>query len=315
MDKTTDLTPRRAAPHPHPGVGMTPDPSANKRIEEIRAQIEKARQEATRTINELERRLSPAHFITLVRAKTRQATAGRMDAMTKDIYETSKGWGTALYDTIRSNPIPTILVGGGLAWLIASGMQKEESVSEKGFTERRKIIGTDETGTYGLGFIDRRGAGAAGSGGRAQEKAAQKADQAKDRIRSKAAEASGKAAQWSSHVKARASQTGEQLRLKSQEWGGSALEYRRRVQEGIARGGKSFARSVENNPLAMAGVVMAAGVVLGLIIPGTYRAEEKFGPRLIEVPALAREAGSEKMEQIGVVAKESFESAKQDTER
>lgn len=321
MDKTTDLIPSRnsAAPRSSPGEGITAVPSGNRQIDRIREEIRKTREETIQTINELEKRLSPSHFLARVREKTWQATSGRTDAMAQDTSEISKRWGAALYDTIKSNPIPTMLVGGGLAWLIASGISREEETSETGFVERRKKIGTDETGTYGLGFIDRRRSAASDAAGRAGEKAAKKAGWAKNRIRSKAAEASSKAARWSSQMRARASQTGEQVKHKSQEWGSSAVEYSRRAQESIARGGRGMARSVESSPLLMAGLAMAAGAVLGMIIPESYYEDEKFGPRRNEMLSRAREAGREKVERAEAVARESLggakESAKQEAER
>lgn len=224
--------------------------------------------------------------------------------MAKDTDETFKGWGTALYDTIKSNPLPAMMVGGGLAWLIASGIRKEEETAT-GFVERRKRVGTDETGTYGLGFIDRRRSDASGT----VDPARAKAGQAKDRIRSKAAEASSKAARWRAQVRSRASQTGEQVRLKSQDWGSSAVEYSRRAQESIARGGRSFVRTVEGNPLAMAGMIMAAGAVLGLVIPESHYEEEKSSPQRDGMPARAREMGRGKVEQVEEVARGSLQSA------
>jgi hypothetical protein len=313
MDKTTDLIPSRtrAAPRSHPGEGITAAPSGNKHIDRIQAEIRKTREETIQTINELERRLSLSHFIERVREKTRQAAAGRTDAMAQDTSEISKRWGTALYDAIRSNPIPTMLVGGGLAWLIAIGMRREDGTSQTGFVERRRRIGIDETGTYGMGFIDRRGAGTSGAAGQAREKTAKKIGQVKDRILNKASEASDKAARWRYQVRARASQTGEQVRLKSQELGSSAIEYSRRAQESITRGGKGLVRSVESSPLLMVGLAMATGAVLGLIIPESYYEEEKFGPQRNEMLAHAREAGREKIEQAEAVVRKSLESAKE----
>lgn len=316
MDKTSDLNPNRtrAALDAHSDEGMKI--SGNRHIEDIRAEIDKTRQETTRTINELESRLSLSRLIAQVKGRARQAASGRVDAMAIDTDET-KRWGTAFYDTIKNNPIPTMLLGGGLAWLIASGIRREEGSQnpETGFVERRNRIGTDETGTYGLGFIDRRRSAASRTADQTREKAAQKASRIKSDVQARAGEAREKAAQWSGQMRAKASQT----KTKAQELSSSAVEYGRRAQERLARSGKSaregFFRSMDSSPLALAGVVMAAGAVLGLIVPETHYEEEKMGSQREEVLARARAAGREKMEQVEAVARESMQSAKESAEK
>ncbi|RJQ87516.1 MAG: DUF3618 domain-containing protein [Desulfobacteraceae bacterium] len=322
MDKTTDLNPDRTSIVPSgPAYEDRPAaPSGNKDIDEIRAEIEKTRQETIRTINELERRLSPSRLMAEIKEKTREATVGRASAMARQTGETSKRWGTALVDTLKNNPIPTMMLGGGLAWLIANGVRREAEESfetEAEFIERRRSVGTDVTGTYGMGFIDRRRSSSETIDRR--EKAAEKAAQVKSRLRDKTDEARGKAAEWSNQVREKASQTSEQVKVKAQELGISADEYRRRAQQSLVQGGRSakagFFRSVESNPLAVAGVMMAAGAAIGLLFPETTYEHEKMGPQRDQMLDRAREAGREKIEQVQAVVQEAKESAKDEAER
>jgi hypothetical protein len=323
-------------------------PSGNPPIARIRAEIDRTRDETIRTINELERRLSPSRLKEQVKDRARQATVGRASAMAKQTGETSRKWGTVFFEALKQNPLPTMLVGGGLAWLIANGVRQEESTygtiqaeEEFGFEDRRKSVGTDASGTYGMGFIDRRRSQPSQQAGRRTEdiksKGREKAEEARrraddikmkgrqkmDEARSRATEVSeqmrAKASQTGEQLRQKASQTGEQVRQRAEQFTASASAYGRRAQQRFSQSGQSasqgFYRSLESNPLAIAGVVLAAGAAIGLMIPESRYEDEKLGPIRDDMLDSARETGREKLEQVEAVIREGKEAAKEEADR
>ena len=109
----------------------------------IRGDIQRTRGDMSRTVNEIEERLSPAHIkehvanvtsdleqrvgnlvsseLRQARSAVREATVGRVEHMVQDARESVTGAGTTVLDTIKANPIPTALIGLGLGWLLMSG--------------------------------------------------------------------------------------------------------------------------------------------------------------------------------------------------
>ncbi|MDB4996822.1 MAG: hypothetical protein JWM74_4254 [Myxococcaceae bacterium] len=138
------------------GSAMTPsgrpqDP--NTKVAVIRNDIEQTRAEMSRTVEELEVRLSPAHIkeqmleqlqdaketvkqelardfeqvkgkvrdeIQDVKWAVREATLGKVEHMAHDARETITEAGTSVIGTLKANPIPTALIALGMGWLLMS---------------------------------------------------------------------------------------------------------------------------------------------------------------------------------------------------
>lgn len=310
MDKATDVTRQESLESGTraEGRGLS---SSNPPLDALRSEIDKVREETLDTINTLEQRLSFANLMEQAKEKVRQVTRGKADTMARHTEETSRRVGNAFMDTIKQYPLPLAMVGGGLAWLIASSMRQndeDEEDWERRYYERRKIDTVDASGTYGLGFLDRRGTETEDRRTReAQSAARQKADQARE-----------KAAELGGRLRDKASQTGQQVRQKVQEVSDSAAEYGRQAQERVVHTGQrtkeGFFRSLERNPLAVAGVVLTAGAILGLVIPESRYEDEQLGPVRDKALDRAREAGRETVQKVESVVREATDSAKDEAE-
>ncbi|HSO20074.1 MAG TPA: DUF3618 domain-containing protein [Desulfosarcina sp.] len=291
-------------------------------IAALQAEIEETREETIHTINELERRLSYDRLKAQVKDKARHATVGRMRHMAKNTGETSKQWGRNIIETVRDNPLPALVVGGGMAWLIASRVSRdrEEEGEHPQYVDRRQVDSVDKSGTYGIGFIDRRrvrgetedpwsSSTSTHRGAEMKEAARRKADAA----RQKAHEARERAAETGDRMKSKAAHFGEQVKSKAQQMGSDAAEYADRARRRVAHGGRSTGRGfldfVENNPLAAAGIVLTAGAVVGATIPSTRYEDETLGHRRDEFVDRARETGREQVEKVGSVVREATEAA------
>jgi gas vesicle protein len=226
--------------------------------------------------------------------------------------ETSKKWASSMVETIKDHPLPSIMIGGGLAWLIASSMGSGESEEDSAdYRDRRKTQGVDDTGTYGMGFIERRKSSITDfkeSGGKI-----------KSGIKERARRAKEKSVQLSDQVRQRTSQTASQVKEGLSDWSDSASDYGNRMRERVSHSGQSasggFFNSVQNHPLAIAGVLLAAGAVAGLLIPESRYEERKFGPTRDKMLDQAREKGQETLRKAESVAREAVESAKDEADK
>ena len=98
-----------------------------RQVTEIRESIEQTRANMTETIDELQERLSPSHLKEQVREQVieqykqaretvREATIGKVEDMVERVSDTMYETRRSIVDTVTTNPIPSALVGIGLAW-------------------------------------------------------------------------------------------------------------------------------------------------------------------------------------------------------
>ena len=220
--------------------------------------------------------------------------------MAKQTSEKTRHWGATVLETVKNNPLPALMAGGGLVWLITNGVRKNGDSYDWDYEVEEdealmyETAGPYETaGTEEFGTTEQIKAGAQEAFGRSR----QKADQIMDKAR---------------HGASRAR---DEIRQKSRDLSQSATEYGRRINRSGMRAGESFLQSIEKNPLAMAGVFFIAGAVTGMAIPESRFEQEKLGPARERVIHRAREAGREQMEKVQVVVNEAKERAKEEAEK
>jgi len=112
-------------------------------------EIETTRARMGEVVEEIEQRLSPAHFreqlqimkedaldqfrdakervkgeirqeVTTVKEEMREATIGRMENMMHRTTAKVRRTGTSVVDAVRDNPLPLAMIGIGVGWLLAS---------------------------------------------------------------------------------------------------------------------------------------------------------------------------------------------------
>ncbi|MGA6927648.1 MAG: hypothetical protein WBY88_18305 [Desulfosarcina sp.] len=320
--------------HPPPGSAedtkMRKGPQTGRpSMDVLQAEIEETREETIQTINELERRLSYDRIKAKVKDKAHDATIGRINNMAKKTGKTSKRWGRNLMETVKDNPLPSLMVGGGISWLIASGASGQDDDDdseyvdavdrrESRYVERRQTDGVDQTGTYGMGFIDRRRVVSPGTEG-FEASDSNRADEIKSEARHRMGEARHKAAEVGDQVREKTARAGEQVKQTAQHIGSQAADYGHQAKRQVVRKGRKakdgFSQFLDSNPLAVAGIVMAAGAVVGAAFPTSRYEDRKLGPARDKAIDRAREAGREQLHKVEAVAKETVEAAKEEADR
>jgi hypothetical protein len=79
----------------------------------IRADISQTRQRISHDLDELGEKLNPQNVKAQIKDGVREATIGRVEQMARNA-------GDGMMQTIRSNPVPAVMAGVGLAWLYMS---------------------------------------------------------------------------------------------------------------------------------------------------------------------------------------------------
>jgi len=242
----------------------------------IRAEIDRTRQDMSRTAGALEERLSPAHIkeqaadvkqaaldqfheakneikddiareIRQAKSAVRDATVGRVEHMVEDVRESVSDMGTGIRETIRANPIPAAMIGLGLGWLLMSNSRRRRSYDRE---------------WVGPGY--RRGGRSLTRG--VKQGASQLVDQAEGvahDVGEKAQELAHEARERAVHAVDDARDTGRRVA--------------RRAETTLRQAEWSVENTLRDNPLAAGAIALAVGAAIGLALPHTRSEDEWMG--------------------------------------
>jgi len=282
--------------------------------QQLRASIEHTRADMSETIDELQERLNPANVKEMVKERLVEkvqiaketimdATLGKVEDMAErmsdTVYETRRG----IVEVVKANPIPSAMVGVGLAWL---WMNRRDAGSNGDTWSRRQRgsrtnysmsggQGRWSSSRSGSGFDDERddfytpsSEGYAGGDDGAIAGATGQARQAASKIASKARETVD-------DVTDKAQQTAGYVAERAQNVARGAQNQARRVEQ-------TFVRKLNDAPLAVGAAALALGTAVGLAVPRTRVEDEWMGDARDTLLDKAQSAASETLDKVGEVA-------------
>lgn len=232
--------------------------------EQIRAEIEDTRAEMSQTINEIQERLSPENIVGQVKETVREATIGKVERAMERVGETLSDVtepaleymgraGTTIKETGRSvgnsiwkNPIPVALIGLGVGMLCMRRFGR----SGNGYDYETTTSGTSRT----------RGSNLMGQ---TQHTTGQSYQGAYQGSYQGTTNTLGQVKETASDLVNRSTDTLSNLGTKAKD-GASAL-------------GTRFNQMLQQNPLAVGAVAVAAGTAVGLLLPTTEFENEYIG--------------------------------------
>jgi hypothetical protein len=240
------------------------DPSDNKDSAEIQRDIDHTRAEMSETLEALRGRLSPGE---LFEQAISYVKAGGASEFTSN-----------LGDTIKDNPVPTALIGIGLAWLMMGGSGRTTSPSTSSWSGTSGV-GSRVSGAAGSASA-RAGSmmpGAREGAGRAREGAGDMAHEARQRV-------------------------GELAQGARQQVGETADQVHSQVSHQSERVQASFSYLRQEQPLVLGALGFALGAALGAGLPPTGREDALMGEMRDEYVHKAREMGEEQLDKAKQVA-------------
>jgi hypothetical protein len=251
-------------------------------------EIETTRARMGEVVNEIEERLSPAHFreqlqimkedaldqfrdakervqgeirqeVTTVKEEMREATIGRMENMMHRTTARVRGTGTSVVGAVRENPLPLAMIGIGLGWLLASSRSDgRRGTEDERITARGVYDDWEEdrgVGTKARSFVDEGRERVAGAVDRVEDKAHEISTEAKERVH---------------ETGERARQVARRTRLRAQHARDVGLD-------AVHRGEDRIGEIARDNPLALGAVVFAVGAAIGLALPHTRYEDRMMG--------------------------------------
>ena len=267
--------------------GAGPSAEPRRSVADIERDIQETQREMSRTIDEIQHRLSPETIKANMKAKAKVR-----------MRETSRGF----MDRVKEHPAAAALVGLG-AWMLFKGDDTERDFSSK---------------NYAYGHYDELGCGVCGASLEDSERgwtekmrdgASSVGDRARgaaDNVRESAAHAAHKVSESTSNAAHHVADTSSRVMHNAGERAQSFGRSTRYRAQSMARG---TARSYEENPFILGGVGIVLGALLGAAIPETERERQMMGPARDQALDRARELAREKGEQVKHVAQAARDAA------
>ena len=300
-----------AGAYPH---GSSQDASSG----EIRSDIRRTRADMDETVDALADRLRPRHLLD----DLLDAFRGSGDGAGSEMKDRAKQLGSSALSKLKNHPMPAALIGAGIAWLIfdesagdgrAAGRDRPGRWRDEDLIERSGSFVDARTGrpydeSYGRSAEQRAGAG--GSGG--SEEGTGVLGQVRD-----------KAAQVGQGIASTAGSVASSVADTASSFGGQAADRmttaygstKRGVRQGYDYTRRGVEQALDEYPLAATAAALAAGVLTGLLLPGTRREDELMGEQAKRLMEHAKEKGQEVVQRGKDVAEATVGAASEEARR
>jgi ElaB/YqjD/DUF883 family membrane-anchored ribosome-binding protein len=308
------MTDTYSAP-PARSTGSVPD---GRSTAEIELEIQRTRARMTENVDALTWKLSPDRLKAEARHKlheTQEAVVEKVRHTAHEVGDQARQAGSGLFGTMRDNPIPSAMIGAGLAWLIVGRRRQSHELDRSaesygGYYAPQSYTSAD-TAMYGPPAST---VGATAGGGihsssdmesEGRHGMGEKASELRDRMSEKTSHARERVAETTSEAR-------DAMRERAQAARSRASELRHDTAERARRTRGWAEQQMDENPLVMGAAVLALGAVIGSLVPTTRKEDELIGPRRDQLFDRARSSMHEAREVIGTTARETMESVKEE---
>lgn len=317
----------------------TDDPRA------IRRNIERTRAEMGETIDRIQERLNPDRLRSQAEEAVREATIGRIETMAYDAKRKAKRAQRNVVQTVKDNPIPAALIGVGLGWLMMSNNEDdsdhgydydyddyyysgygrpyptnyryyEDPYADYELAERQGTMHPQAYAEYDRRYADTPSQRRSTSGGWNDEgsrmddwrrQGSEKANEVRDGAQQAVQRTQEEIDNMRQRVSEGAGELSHEMQRRAEDMRYQMRRQRRRTQ-------RQFNRAMDNNPLAVGALTLAAGALIGLMIPNTEAENEWMGEerdRLMREARRQAQSQAEKtMDKVQNVVEEATNAAK-----
>ena len=283
----------------------------------LRSDIDVTRRRMDDTIDDLGERLQPRHLVDEVLGYFRSSGNGdngdsRLHQMRETVTRSAGNAMHSVVDTVKANPLPALVIGAGIAWMIYES-RKKSSAEIRHYQDYGAEIEYDPDVHYDrpLDYPAGYATGEVGATGELELGAdhPSKLGQLKENISEKTSAAAGAMKDKLSHAKQAAGERMHAMRERAAQVGGRVRE---RAGAAYTATRERVVTTAEQHPLETGLCCLAAGLVAGLLLPTPERVNRIAGPTASRLRERARQAGSEAMDKGRRVVRAAADAAKQE---
>jgi uncharacterized protein DUF3618 len=275
---------------------------------EIKSDIRRTRDRLDDTLENLNERLSPRALINDVLSwfesrGVHQTGSGSVDSF-------NRGYRNIVRQ-VKENPVPALLIGAGIAWLIlhpekGDGSDFEDQTSE---ADDMSVPGSPQPAPSSS--VSNEPSEKSGIGSTLKEKVGQ----AQEVFSGTTEAVTEKVSDIGSSLQVKARSARNAVTEGVQRGGRAGSDATQHLQKGYAYAGDRFQEAVEEYPLAVAGGFLGVGLLAGLLLPRTPQEDELVGQTSDRLIEQAKEAGKETLEKAKTVAQRITKVTMEEAER
>lgn len=282
---------------------------ADPQVQHRAADIDETLDELTTTVREIGDRLDPGHIARDAGDAVREATAGKVEKMTTGAQEAWEDLRTGnaggLVDMVRENPIPAGMIGLGLAMMfLGRGSQGGTQSRRMRMTDARSVRSGDwEPRDWQTSRSDWSGRGSQQSGqlGMMADNARNAMGDTADRLSSTASDTADRLSSTASDMADRAGDMADRA-------GDMVSDLPRRASAAADTGTWQMRRMLDENPLGVGVMAIAAGAAIGMLLPTTQAERQVIGPTRERVIDQAASAASDAIDTAEHAANQAISS-------
>ena len=272
---------------------------------EIESDIRQTRGRMDATLDELGDRMTARSLLNSALDWWESRNLGaRSGGATKDTYQT-----VARY--VKENPIPSLLVGADVAWMIIEATTSDDEET-RFYTEpashkwKRSDSDTRYYSSEYRGDDQTVTGGKSGSG--IAESAKDKLEHAKEAVGEVAGAAKEKVSALGDAATEAAEDVGRHAQEVYKEGRSTARKIGRSIESGYHSSAEQLENAMEEYPLAVGIGFAALGALIGVLLPRTRREDELLGEQSDQLVKATKEKGQELLERGKVVAERVTQS-------
>lgn len=280
----------------------------------IREDIDITRRRMDDTMDALGERLEPQHLLDEVLGFFRRSTEGdgKLAHLREKVSHSADTAMHAVIDTVKKNPMPALMIGAGLAWMIYGNRRsrtpeyRDDRALHAGDADHEGIRYDPDT------HYDRPlDYPPSEAGSQWSDQGGSKLGHMKDSLAEKTHHAADQVKEKLSHVGDVAREKAHQLRERAGEFGHRVGE---RTRQAYDRTRDRVATTADHHPLESGLACLAFGIIAGLALPTPNAVNRRIGPTADRLRDRTREAGSEMLQKGKRVAQAAVSAMKQEAQ-
>ncbi len=296
---------------------------------DIERDIAHTRANMSETIQEIEERLSPHHLKEQVKDTVHDTIDSVQERfspsrLTRTIEHKARGAGYDMMEAIKENPLPALIAGFGIAWLIRNAAEQgrdhdhEREYYGRGYgASYRRTYGTQQRGYYGPYGGERAYRGSYEPEYYESDRGARRysGEDWRSRMSDVGEDLKHRAEEKADDLQHRAADT---LHSAQDKAGHAAREAREgvehaahQVQYGARRATNWLDDLMHENPITTGLVALGVGAAVGFALPGTEREDEWMGSVRDEFIHTAKEKAEDVVDKAKTVAEKTGDEIKE----
>jgi ElaB/YqjD/DUF883 family membrane-anchored ribosome-binding protein len=301
------------------------NPTEKNDPEAIRSDINVTRRRMDDTMDALGDRLQPRHLLDEVLGFLRGGGNGDSNRLQQVRDKLSRSTDTAVHavvDTVKKNPMPALLIGAGVAWMIYEGTRDKSRDYEEDYSSGARDdagLAYDPDIHYDRPLEYPQNVGSesdwSDQGGSklrdAKDKLAEKASSAAEGVKEKLSHVGDAARQKVGALRERA---GEKLQTVKARAGEMTDKVREGTREAYTRTRERVVTTADQHPIEVGLVALAAGLIAGLALPTPNAVNRSVGATADRLRSRTREAGAEMLEKGKRVAQAAVTAVKDEAQ-